>query len=64
MGLPVRDEDELRMDAQDMMEEIERARFLVEDLESENGLCIHGVSKYRMCSQCLRIWEKNELMSA
>lgn len=58
MGLPVRDEGELRMDAQDMMEEIEKARFLMEDLESEDCLCIHGVSKYHICDYCEKIWEK------
>lgn len=39
------------MDAQDMMEEMEKA----EDMFS---LCVHGVSQYRLCEYCERDWEK------
>lgn len=62
----MRDIDELRMDAQDMMEEMNQLRKMMEEMEAledwMNGyslcLCQHGVSQYHCCKQCEEEWER------
>lgn len=50
-----RDLDELRMDAQDMMEEMERLEDWMNGYSQ--CLCQHGVSQYHYCEKCEKEWE-------
>lgn len=61
-----RDVDELRMDAQDMLAEMQNEDEEVIDIDFrqyemiEN--CIHGVSRLYLCPYCETVWEE-ELQS-
>jgi len=51
-----RDDDELRMDAQDMMEEMEALEDWMNGYS--HCLCQHGVSQYHYCMECDQEWER------